>query len=51
MMAASNSELNYYLTMKIPHLFWTFLTEIFLTFGMKPLPVVFFLFLFACDAP
>ena len=28
----------------------TFLTEIFLTFGMKPLPV-FFLFLFARDAP
>ena len=51
MMAASNSELNYYLTVKIPHLFWTFLTEIFLTFGMKLLPVVFFLFLFACDAP
>ena len=51
MMAASNSELNYYLTLKIPYLFWTFLTEIFLTFGMKLLPVVFFLFLFACDAP
>ena len=24
MMAASNSELNYYLTLKMPHLFWTF---------------------------
>ena len=47
-MAASHSELNYHLTLKIPHLFSTFLTEIFLTFGMKPLPV-FFLFLFARD--
>ena len=48
--AASHSELNYHLTLKIPHLFSTFLTEIFLTFGMKPLPD-FFLFPFARDAP
>ena len=48
--AASHSELNYHLTLKIPHLFSTFLTEIFLTFGKKPLPVV-FVFLFARDAP
>ena len=41
MMAASHSELNYHLTLKIPHLFSTFLTEIFLTFGMRPLPVLF----------
>ena len=41
MMAASHSELNYHLTLKIPHLFSTFLTEIFLTFGMKPLSLSF----------
>ena len=50
MMAASHSERNYHLTLKKPHLFSTFLTEIFLTLSMKPL-LVFFLFLFARDAP
>ena len=50
MMASSHSEMNYNSTLKISHLFSTFLTEIFLTFGVKPLPV-FFLFLFARHAP